>query len=807
METIRKQLYAAVRHLAKTPGFSLTAILVLACGIGPNTAIFSIVNAVLLKPLPIPDSDRVAMVWETYLQKGFRMLPASGPNYLDWKNQNHVFEDLAAGFMLPEYGFNIFAGGEPERVQAVRLTANYFPVMRLRPLLGRPFLPDEDRPGGGHAVMISNGLWQRRFGSDTQIIGKSLALDGISYTIVGVTPQEVHTLGNFDLVLPLALSADEKRFNHFIGVIGRLKPGVTLRQANVEIATISQRLAQQYPDTNAGWGAVVTPMTDIVSGQIGPILLILLGAVGFLLLIACANMASLLLARAATRKRDLAVRMALGAGRGRIASELLLESLLLALAGGVVGLMLASWTVGGLRAAVPDIFPRLKQMDIDYRVLGFTFAVSIVTGVLFGLAPALKSSKTDLVETLKEGGRTSGGASQRTRAILLVAEVALAVVLTVGAGLLARSFVRLMAVDPGFKADKLLTMTLDLPSAKYLDDAKRETFYNALLPKIEALPGAKSAAAINVLPMRGMLLSMRTFVWPFRIEGRPAPRPGEEPIADFRVVTPGFFQTMSIPLRSGRLPGPHDNRESRLVVVINEALARRHFRGENPVGKRIDLGANSPELREIVGVIGDVRINGLGTEVEPALYVPYSQYTWKSMSLVIRTGINPTVLTTAVRRAVAEVDREQPVSNVKTMDEVVSDSLLPQWLSMYLLGSFAVLALILATVGIYGLTAYTVAQRTQEFGLRMALGARRSDVLRMVLTRGLTLGIAGVILGLPLAFAVSGVLRGLLYGISPSDPVVFVVVPLVLVLAASGASMVPARRATRVDPMAALRHE
>ena len=806
MDVARKQLHAALRRLVKTPGFSLVAIFVLACGIGPNTAIFSIVNAVLLKPLPFRDSERLAMVWETYLQKGFRMVPASGPNYLDWKEQNHVFEDLAAGFMLPEYGFNISAGGQPERVQAVRLTANYLPLAGLRPLLGRTFLPDEDRPGGSNAVMISHGLWQRRFGSDPQIIGKNLVIDGVSHTIVGVTPPEIQALGTFDLVLPLTIGPEEKRFNHFIGVMGRLKAGVSLQQAQVEMNTIAQRLAKQYPDTNAGWGAKVTPMTDLVSGMIGPILLILLGAVGFLLLIACANMASLLLARAAARKRDIAVCMALGAGRGRIVSELMLESILLALAGGAVGLLFATWTVDALRAVVPDFIPRLKQMSVDYRVLGFTFGVSIVTGMIFGLAPALKSSRTKLAEALKEGDRTLGGASQRTRAVLLVGEVALAVVLTVGAGLLARSFARLMAVDPGFQPHDLLTMTLNLPSAKYPDDARREAFYDALLPKIEALPGAKSAAAINVLPMRGLLLSMRTFVWPFTIEGRPTRR-GEEAVADFRVVTPGFFETMSVPLRSGRLPNAHDNRDSKLVVLINETLARRHFRGENPLGKRITVGADAPALREIVGVIGDIRLNGLGAEVEPALYVPYNQYTWKTMSLVVRTGVDPAALTSAVRRAVLEVDPEQPVSNVKTMDGVVSDSLLPQWLSMYLLGSFAGLALLLATVGIYGLTAYTVAQRMHEFGLRMALGARRSDVMRMVLTRGLTLGVAGVVIGLPLAFAVSGVLRGLLYGISPSDPVVFVTVPLVLVLAATGASLVPAHRATKVDPLSALRYE
>jgi putative ABC transport system permease protein len=806
MDIIRKQLHATLRRLAQSPKFSLLAIFVLACGIGPNTAIFSIVSAVLLKPLPVRDSERLVMIWESYLQKGFRMLPASGPNYLDWKEQNRVFEDLAAGFMLPEYGFNITAGGEPERVQAVRLTANYLPLAGLRPVLGRTFSPDEDRPGGRHVVLISHGLWMRRFGSDSQIIGRALALDGISHTIIGVTPPEISALGTFDLVLPLALGPEEKRFNHFIGVMGRLKPGASLQQAQVEMNTIAQRLGRQYPDTNEGWGITVTPMTDLVSGMIGPVLLILLGAVGFLLLIACANMASLLLARAATRRRDIAVCMALGAGRGRIVSEFMLESILLALAGGAVGLLFAGWTVGALRAIVPDFIPRLKQMNIDYRVLGFTFVVSIITGVLFGLVPALKSSGTELGEALKEGGRTPGSAGQRTRAALLVGEVALAVILTVGAGLLARSFIRLMGVDPGFRPARLLTMTLNLPASKYSDDAKCEAFYKDLLPKIEALPGAKSAAAINVLPMRGMLLSMRTFVWPFNIEGQ-LTRRGEEAVADFRVVTAGFFETMSIPIRSGRLPNMFDTRDSKPVVLINEALARRHFHGQDPLGRRINLGVNDPKMREIVGVIGDVRLNGLGTEAEPALYVPYSQYTWKTMSLVVRTGVDPAALTSAIRRAVFEVDPEQPVSNIKTMDDVVSDSLLPQWLSMYLIGSFAGLALLLATVGIYGLTAYTVAQRTHEFGLRMALGARRSDVMRMVLFRGLLLGAAGVAIGLPLAFAVSGVLRGLLYGISPSDPVVFVAVPLVLVLATTGASLVPARRATKVDPIAALHYE
>jgi putative ABC transport system permease protein len=457
---------------------------------------------------------------------------------------------------------------------------------------------------------------------------------------------------------------------------------------------------------------------------------------------------------------------------------------------------------------VPDIIPRLKEMDIDYRVLGFTLGVSVLTGILFGLVPALKASKPDLVNELKEGSRTgSGTGSQRARSVLLVAEMALALVLSIGAALLARSFVQLTAVDPGFKADHLLTFTLNLPDAKYSDNDTRRTFYDSLVRKLESLPGAGAAGAISVLPMRGLLLNMRTYVWPFQVDGLPAAQRGQEPVADFRVVTHGLFEAFEVPLRHGRRFTEQDTRDAEPVVIINEALARRYFKGEDPIGKRLNLGINDQTMRQIVGVVGDIKLNGLGSEPEPAIYAPLRQYSWKTMSLVIRTSIDPEALGTAARSAIRALDPDLPVSNLAPMDQVISDSLLPHWLSMYLLGTFAALALLLAVVGIYGLTAYSVGQRRHEIGLRMALGARRPNILRLVLTHGLLVSATGVTCGLPLAYAVSGVLRGLLFGVTASDPAVFVSVPLLLIAVSALASLIPADRASRVDPIVALRHE
>jgi putative ABC transport system permease protein len=616
------------------------------------------------------------------------------------------------------------------------------------------------------------------------------------------------SIGKFDICVPIALDAGRSRSDHSFVALARLKPGVTLQQAQAEMNTIARRLEQQYPASNTGWGIVLTPISFILGGIIEPVLIILLGAVGLLLLIACANMASLLLARAASRRRDIAVCTALGASRWCTVRQLLTESLVLSLAGGIVGLMLAGWTVGAMRGIVPDIIPRLQQMDIDPRVLSFTFLVSMLTGILFGLAPALRASKVDLVEELKEGGRNSGGpASQRARTALLVSEVALALVLSISAGLLVRSFIRLMAVDPGFKPENLLTLNLKLPDAKYGDETKRVEFIRTLEEKIAALPGVKSAGAINVLPMRGILLNTRSYVWSYEVEGRPAAHQGEEPNADIRMVTPDFFQTMSIPLRKGRVFTRQDMKSSTAVIIINEALARLQFRNVDPVGKRLRFAPFDLAPREIVGVVSDIKLNGLSSETVPAIFAPYAQLPRTTLGLVVRTSMDPSSLASAIRAAIQQIDPDQPVFNVKTMDKVVSDSVMPYWFSMSLLGVFALLALVLAGVGIYGLTSYTVSQRTHEIGLRMALGAVRGDVLRMVVGRGLLIALIGVGIGLPLSFLMTRAMSGILFGVTATDPMIFAVVPLLLVAVAVLASYLPARRATKVDPMVALRCE
>jgi putative ABC transport system permease protein len=594
-----------------------------------------------------------------------------------------------------------------------------------------------------------------------------------------------------------------------VGVIARLKSEVSLQQAQTEMETIARRLEQQYPDTNKGWGVKVVPMAQVYSGPIAPALLVLEVAVGFLLLITCANVAGVLLARASARQKEIAIRVALGADRWRVVRQLLTESVVLALGGGLLGLLLAGWGVGTLRSQLPDYIPRLTSMDIDTRVLVFTLAVSLVTGLLFGIVPAFKASRGELAETLKEGGgkNAPGSGSQKTRSLLLVGEVALSLVLSIGAGLLTKSFIRLVAVNPGFQADNLLTMTLALPGEKYREEHQRLAFYRALLEKVEGLPGVKSAAAVSILPLRSNFLNMRVNVGPFHIEGLPPAQPGHEPSADFRVVTRGFFQAMSIPLVSGRSFSEQDTQDKPLVILINETMARRYFPGQNPIGKRLSTLPATSTPREIVGVVKDVRLQSLGSQVQPGIFLPHTQEPWPRMNLVVRTLTDPVALSAAIRQEVLAIDKEQPIANVQTMHQVISDSVMPQRLSMALLSAFALLALVLAIVGIYGLTAYAVSQRTREIGIRMALGAQPADVLQMVVRKGVFVTLVGISIGIVGALAVTRGLSGLLYGVTTSDPVVFVGVPLLLTIAAVLACFVPAKKAVGVDPMEALRYE
>ena len=794
------------RTLLRNPGFAAVAVLALAVGIGPNAAVFSLVDTLLLRPLPVHEPDRLVMVWQTCPQRGLDQAPVSTPDFLDFKAQNRVFEDLSPAFAIPEYAFNVTGGGEPERVQAAKVAANYFSLIGVQPAVGRGFSLDEDRPGGPPVVILGHSFWKRRFGGDLGLPGRTLRLDGVPHTVVGVVPAEIESLIKVDLWLPMQLNPAVRRGNHELGVLARLKPGVTLAQAQADLDGLARRLEREYPATNRGWGAKVIPVSELASGRAGPALLILLGAVGLLLLIACANVANLLLARSGVRSKEMAIRAALGGSRGRILRQLLTESVLLALIASVLGVLLAAWSLGALRNALPDFIPRLKQIQVDARVLGFALGLSIVTGLIFGLAPAVRAARADLNDALKEGGRRSGGAGGGSwmRNLLVVTEMALALVLAVASGLLARSFARLMAVDPGLRTDHVLTMQLSLPGAKY-GEPKRAEFFKNLTARLETLPGVRSAAAVNVLPLRGGLLDLRIWFSGFQVEGAPEAPRGQEPAADIRRVTPGYFVTLGVPLRQGRFFTDRDDSRARPVALINEILARRHFPRENPLGRRVRLGNVS---REIVGVVADVKLYGLDKPTEPAIYAPQAQWPSAVMSLVVRTHGDPAAWTTAVRRQVLELDPDQPVSQVRTLDEVLAECTLIRRFATALLGVFAALAVVLAVVGIYGLMSYSVSQQVHEIGLRMALGATPRRVLGMVVGRGVGLALAGTGLGVLAAFGVTRVLRGLLFGgISPTDPLIFAGVPALLIAVAALASYLPARRATRIDPVAALRCE
>jgi putative ABC transport system permease protein len=795
------------RTLLRNPGFCAVAILALALGIGPNTAIFTMVNAVLLKPLPVPDPDRVVMIWGTLLKSGFDQMPVSAADYMDWKQQSRSFDQMAAAFAIPEFGLNISGVGDPERVPAALASREFLPALGIKPIVGRNFLPEEDRAGGPAAVIISHALWQRRFHSDPAAMGRTLTVDGIPRTVVGVVPHELGEMVAADLWLPTAINPNNpERQNHNYGIVARLKPGVTVAQARAEMSVIAGRLERAYPATNTGWGTTVFPMAEMYTGRIRPVLLILLGAVGLLLSIACANLANLLLARAATREKEIAIRGALGARRSRIVRQLLTESLVLAVAGGALGLALAAWGVRLLRSVVPDMFPMLQHMRVDLPVLAFTFGISILTGLLFGLVPAWRSSHTDLNTTLKEaaGRSESAGGANRIRSFLLASEVALAVLLSVSAGLLLRSFVRVTAVNPGVRTANILTMNVSLPEVKYNTPQMRADFYKHLIERVNAIPGVRSADAVMYLPLRVSILSFRIGVNSFVIEGRPPVSQDKQPLADYRTATPGYFNTMGIALRQGRFFDQHDDQDAKRVAIVNESMVRKHFAHENPLGRHIVTGGSL----EIVGVVADAKLYGLDAPVEPAIYVPHAQHPQdSSMAVVVRTAGDPTAMAAAIRSEILKLDPEQPVSNVRSMEAVLSDSLMLRRVSMLLLTVFAALALTLATVGIYGLTAYSVSRRTHEIGLRVALGASQPQILRLVVGRGLVTSLIGAGVGVAAAFELTRGLSGMLYGVTATDPLVFAGVPLLLIGVSVLASYIPARRATRIDPLVALRYE
>ncbi|HEV8040881.1 MAG TPA: ABC transporter permease [Bryobacteraceae bacterium] len=791
----------ALRTFLKSPGFTAVAILALALGIGANAALFSVINAVLLKPLPYPDSARLVRIFETFLPGGYGTV--STPNFLDWHRQNHVFDHLEA---FGNGSLNLQSNGEPERIPSVVATAGLFEMLGAKPMLGRTFLPDEDQPGKPHVVVVSERLWRRRFGADPKLLGSQITLDGQSTTVIGIMPASFQfPPGSLTrtLWMPLVFSPDQlkERGSHWMSVIGRLKSGITLPGADAEMKQIAARLAQQFPDEQKGRSIWMRTVQDVLVGDLRPALLVLMGSVGFVLLIACANVANLLLARAASRTREVAVRAALGASRARLIRQFLTESILLALAGGAVGAFLADEGVKALVALASDQIPLSSNIHLDATVFLFLLAVCLVAGVIFGLVPAFQSTGRDLQEGLREGGR-SGGAGMRSaglRNALVISEFALALVLLIGAGLLMRTFLALNATDPGLVTRGVLTMSVSVPEEKYPKGAMWQRFYQPALERIQGLPGIRAAGIISLLPLQ-------SWGWngEFSIAGRPPEEPGHQPFAEFRQISPGYFHAMGIRILKGRDAGREDSANAPPVALINDALAKRYFAGQDPVGQKI----NWDGWKTIVGVAANTRQSGLGEEPLPEIYCPAAQLdSISGMTFVISTNVDPSSVAHAVTAAIQSVDPSQPVFGVKTMTQVVSDSLSNQRLYAWLLGVFAVLALTLASAGIYGVMSYLVTQRTQEFGVRMALGASTNNVLGMVLRQALLLIGAGLAIGLGGALAVTRVLTNFLFSVKPVDPVTFAGVSLLLTAVALLATYLPALRATRVDPMVALRYE
>ncbi|MFZ0063159.1 MAG: ABC transporter permease [Pyrinomonadaceae bacterium] len=812
METFINDLRYGIRSLLKHPGFAAVAVITLALGIGANTAMFSVINGVLLRPLPYQEPERLVTIWEESPERDMLQMPVSIANLRDWAEQSQTLDQISA------YTFsnlNLTGTGEPVQLAAVRVSANLFPLVGATPMLGRTFLPEDDKDGAGRVVVLSHATWKNRFASNPKIIGQAVTINNQTHTVVGVMPANFQFPVGFgymgkvlndpiDLYVPIAAPSEEAARGHYsFFAIGRLKPGATLSQAQAEMTGIERRLEQQYPDTNTGIGVRLVSTQEQTVKEIRPALLVLLGAVAFLLLIACANIANLLLARSAARQKEFAIRAALGASRLRVLRLLLTESVLLSLVGGALGLLFAVWGTAALSALAPDNIPRLNEVGMDGRVFGFTLATSLLTGIVFGLVPAIQASKPDLNEALKEGSRGSmgSGSGKRTRSILVAVEVALSLVLLIGAGLMIKSFIRLQQTHLGFNTENLLTMGLTLSESRYPEDQQQVAFFQRTLEQVRALPGIQSAGVTTGLPLTLSLSGSD-----FRVEGQPEPEAGKEMIINTRSVSPGYFSTLGISLLKGRDFSDRDKSEAPAVAIVNQDLVRTYFPNEDPIGKRITFTDGESWL-SVVGVIGDVKQLSLGSHAKPEVYFPFLQAASPSMSLVVRTTTSPLSQVAAVKGQIREIDKDLPIEDPNTMQQLLAESVSGPRFNMLLLTVFAVVALVLALVGIYGVMSYTVTQRTHEIGIRVAVGAQSSDVFRMVMGHGMFLALIGVAFGLAGALALTRLMTTMLFGVEPNDPLTFAGIAVLVIAVALVACYLPGRRATKVDPLVALRYE